>query len=240
MKTLRPLLFAIALISLLSGYHAATAQERGDDAAAEGSAEDDGGDDGTGGSAPPDDGSRVDATGNQGQGIDVDGLRQEYLKLRDRLFRSRARAAAVASELYSTRATIYLDYKSSRFYSIDRATIRLDGASVFDSSDGAIAKDKAPRFQGFVAPGRHVVTIRIEATGKDDDRFTTAVEHSFVVQAVAGKDLEIEASARDEGNIPFNWKKKEKGSYKLGLDVSVEARKPSQSRGKSDGRIRRR
>ena len=35
---------------------------------------------------------------------DVDSLRQEYLSLRDELFKSRARANAVASQLYSTRS----------------------------------------------------------------------------------------------------------------------------------------
>ena len=60
-------------------------------------------------------------------GKEIESLRAEYLQLRDRLFRSRARAAAVASELYSTRLTVNLDY-SAHFYRVRRATIRLDGA----------------------------------------------------------------------------------------------------------------
>lgn len=237
MNRVRHLFPLLVIAGLVFGFRAATAQEGEDDGAtADESAEGEGeAGEGEGGEA---DGNQPAESGKAppaGDAIDVDGLRQEYLKLRDRLFRSRARAAAVATALYSTRVMIYLDHKSGRFYSIGRATIRLDGANVYDNSDGAIAKDKAPRFQGYIAPGRHVVTVRIEATGKDDDRFTTAVENSFVVQAVAGKDLEIKATAKDNGNIAFNWKKKERGSYKLHLDVSVKAVK----RGNSDGRIQR-
>jgi hypothetical protein len=151
----------------------------------------------------------------------VDALRKEYLSLRDQLFRSRARAAAVASSLYSTRLRILLDYGSSRFYTVTRATIRLDGAGVYDDAQGAIAADRAPRWDGFVAPGRHMVTVRIEATGKDDQRFTTALETSFSVQAPAGKDVVVKCAAQDEGDIAYQWQRSEEGSYKLRLDVSI-------------------
>ena len=155
--------------------------------------------------------------------VDVDALRQEYLALRDQLFRSRARAAAVASSVYSSKLRILLDYGSSRFYTVTRATIRLDGASVYDDSQGAIANDRAPRWNGFVAPGRHVVTVRIEAAGKDDQRFTTALESSFAVQAPAGKDLVIKCAAKDEGDIAYQWQRSENGSYRLRLDVTIES-----------------
>lgn len=154
---------------------------------------------------------------------DVDSLRQEYLKLRDELFESRARAATVASQLYSTKVSMRLTFTSGRMYGVSRASIRLDGANVYDNEAGQVATDDGIRFEGYIAPGRHLVTFRVEADGKDDPRFTTAVESSVVVEAAAGKDLVIAAKARDDGNMPFNWKKKEQGTYKLGLDVDVRS-----------------
>ncbi len=155
--------------------------------------------------------------------LDVDALRQEYLSLRDQLFRSRARAAAVASSLYSSKLRIQLDYGSGRFYTVTRATVRLDGANVYDDAQGAIASDRAPRWNGFVAPGRHSVTVRIEATGKDDRRFATSLESSFTVQAPAGKDLVVKCAAKDEGDIAYEWQRSEQGSYRLRLDVVVQS-----------------
>lgn len=169
---------------------------------------------------------------------DVDALRRRYLELRDKLFRSRARAAAVASALYSTRVQIKLDYKSARHYTVTRATIRLDGANVFDDTRGKIAADSAVRFEGYVAPGRHRVTIRIEAAGKDDERFVTATETTVAIVAPAGKDVEISARAEDNGDIAYRWQRKEKGNYRLGLDIDVS----TTERGKRDakgGRIKR-
>jgi pyruvate/2-oxoglutarate dehydrogenase complex dihydrolipoamide acyltransferase (E2) component len=157
-----------------------------------------------------------------GATADVDALRQEYLALRDELFQSRARAATVASAIYSTKVSIKLAYGTGRFYNVTRAVVRLDGASVFDDTEGTIASDDGVRFEGWIAPGRHVLTVRVEATGKDDDRFTSATETSVVVQAVAGKDLVVIAKARDGGDLPYTWKKKERGSYKLGVDIDVK------------------
>lgn len=157
--------------------------------------------------------------------LDVDSLRKEYLTLRDQLFRSRARAAAVATSLYSSKLRIQLDYGSGRFYTVTRATIRLDGANVYDDAQGAIASDLAPRWNGFVAPGRHQITFRIEATGKDDRRFATSVESSFTVQAPAGKDLVVRCAAKDEGDIAYEWQRSEQGSYRLRLDVAIESSK---------------
>jgi hypothetical protein len=172
--------------------------------------------------APPSPAPPSPAAPPPGETADVDALRQEYLQLRDELFQSRARAATVASALYSTKISIKLAYASGRFYNVTRAVVRLDGASVFDDTEGTIAADDAVRFEGWIAPGRHVLSIRVEATGKDDDRFTSATETSVVVQAIAGKDLVVVARARDGGDLPYTWKKKERGTYKLGVDVDVK------------------
>lgn len=153
---------------------------------------------------------------------DVDTLRQEYLSLRDELFKSRARANTVASQLYTTRMQIKLTYTTARYYNPAKASIRLDGATVYEDATGAIAGDDGVRFDGYVAPGRHLVTFRVEATGKDDDTFTSVTETQIVVKAVAGKDLLVAAKARDGGDIAYEWKRKESGSYGLAIDASVK------------------
>lgn len=160
-----------------------------------------------------------------GDAQDVDSLRQEYLSLRDELFKSRARANAVASQLYSTRIQVKLTYTTGRFYNPAKSSIRLDGASVYEDASGAIAVDDGVRFDGYIAPGRHLLTFRVEATGKDDDSFTSTTESQIVVKAVAGKDLLVAARAKDSGDIAYAWKRTEHGSYGLGIDVAVKTAK---------------
>jgi hypothetical protein len=185
---------------------------------------------GSGGAASPDAAARpAEARPEKVDGPDVDNLRQEYLSLRDELFKSRARANAVASQLYSTRIQIKLTYASGRYYNPAKSSIRLDGASVYEDASGAIAGDDGVRFDGYVAPGRHLITFRVEATGKDDDSFTSATESQIVVKAVAGKDLVVAAKARDSGDIAYEWKRSEKGSYGLGIDVAVKTVKSAEA-----------
>jgi hypothetical protein len=162
-------------------------------------------------------------------GPDVDSLRQEYLSLRDELFKSRARANAVASQLYSTRIQVKLTYTTGRYYSPAKASIRLDGANVYEDATGAIAGDDGVRFDGYIAPGRHLITFHVEATGKDDDTFSSSTESQIVIKAVPGKDLMVSAKARDSGDIAYEWKRSEKGSYGLGIDVSVKTAKVAES-----------
>ncbi|HEY1554310.1 MAG TPA: hypothetical protein VGF94_05715 [Kofleriaceae bacterium] len=154
---------------------------------------------------------------------DVDSLRQEYLALRDELYKSRARANAVASQLYSTRVSIKLTWTSGRYYGVSKSSIRLDGATVFEDDKGAIGGDDGVRFDGYIAPGKHLVTFHVEAAGKDDDAFTEATEAQVAVQAVANKDLSIAAKAHDSGDIAYAWKRGEHGNYGLGIDVAVKA-----------------
>jgi hypothetical protein len=133
-----------------------------------------------------------------------------------------ARSTTIASALYSTRIQVKLKVGSARFWGVSRAVVRLDGAGAYDDAGGTVGGDDAVRFDGWIAPGRHLVTVRLELTGKDDDRFTTATESTFVVQAVAGKDLEVAVRAADDGDIPYQWKRGEHGGYRLSLDVDVK------------------
>jgi hypothetical protein len=171
----------------------------------------------------PDKDDQDDLPAREGKAVEVDTLRQEYLALRDELFKSRARANAVASQLYSTRMSIRFTWGSARHYGVRRATIRVDGATVYEDQTGAIASDDGVRWTGYVAPGRHLVTFHVEAAGKDDDAFTSSTESQIVVKAVANKDLVIAAKGRDSGDIAYEWKRKEQGRYGLGIDVSVKS-----------------
>ncbi len=158
--------------------------------------------------------------------IDADALRREYLALRDELFASRARVAAVASQLFSTKLSLRLAWTTGRYQGVSQAIIRLDGATVYQDDAGGIAADDAVRFEGYVAPGTHVITYSLEAAAKDDDTFTSTTESSVTVVAVAGKDLVVAAAARDDGDIGYAWSRGEHGTYHvvLAIDVRSQAR----------------
>jgi hypothetical protein len=154
----------------------------------------------------------------------LDELQREYEKIREGLFASRARAAAVASALYNAKLQVYLRYTTPRFFHVPRAVIRIDGATVFDDGSSVVASDNVLRFEGFVAPGKHQVTIRVDAEAKDDPSFTTSTESTLTIDVPARRQVILRAAAQDGGDMGHSWGKKTKGSYRLHLDVDVEGK----------------
>src|SRR6266702_4046008 len=123
----------------------------------------------------------------------LDDLQKEYERIRASLFTSRARAAAVGSALYSSRLQVFMKYGTPRFFHVGRAVVRLDGAAVFDDASGAIASDDVMRFDGFVAPGKHQLTIRAAAEDGGDMgyAFTKKGHGAYKLR------LDVDAESRD-------------------------------------------
>ncbi len=157
--------------------------------------------------------------------VDVDALRQEYLTLRDELFKSRARAHAVASQLYSTRSRSSSTYTQRRASTASRAGVdparrrqrlrrRRRARSPATTASGSTASSR---------PGRHLVTFRVEATGKDDERFTSATESADRGQGGRRQGPRRRgARPRTAATSPTSGRSSEQGSYGLGIDVAVK------------------
>jgi hypothetical protein len=153
----------------------------------------------------------------------LDELRKEYEKIREALFASRARAAAVGQALYNAKLQIFLKYGTPRFQAVPHATIRLDGAAVYDDTAGGIGNNETVRFDGFVAPGKHKVSIRVDAEAKDDTSFTSSTESTFTIEVPARRQVVLRATAKDDGDMGYSFPKSQRGTYKLHLDVEVES-----------------
>ncbi len=147
------------------------------------------------------------------KGIDVDALRREADAVRDELFRSRAKVRTITSSLYSSKISVDLKYGAGRFFTLRRLIIKLDGARIFDDPEG-LAKAAGPLFEGFLAPGRHTLSFRVEATSKDDETFTYITEDTFAFEAKAGKLSRVSASMDEDGSIAD-------GTYDVRLKVKV-------------------
>jgi hypothetical protein len=154
----------------------------------------------------------------------LDQLQKDYEQIREALFSARARSGAAASALYNAKVQVYLKFNAPRFFHVSRATVRVDGGAVFDDTTGAIGTDNVLRWEGFVAPGKHQVGVRIDAETKDDPSFTTSTESTFTVDVPARKLVVLKAQADDAGDMGYGFPKKQKGSYKLRLDVGAEAK----------------
>ena len=81
--------------------------------------------------------------------IDVAKLRAEYDKLRDALFRARARASWSKKGVYASKLGAKIRWKGAPDFILRRAEVRLDGNSIWDSGekplvDELISVSRAP------------------------------------------------------------------------------------------------
>jgi hypothetical protein len=165
----------------------------------------------------------------------LEDLQREVEKIREGLFTSRARAAATAGALYSSKLQVYLHFGTPRFFHVSRATVRLDGAAVWDDTAGAIAADDLARWDGFVAPGKHLVTVRVDCEAKDDTGFASSTEATFTVDVPQHKLVAVRALAEDGGDLASSWAKKGRGGYRLHVDADVEAHELPGTAGNASG-----
>ena len=153
--------------------------------------------------------------------IDVAKLRAEYDRLRDALFRARARAELVEEGVYASKVGARIRWKGAPDCVLRRAEVRLDGNSICDSGEKPLVDEEIKVSERPIKPGMHGVTIRLEVrpgkkTEKEHEGLGYEIEHSFMVNVPDGKRTTIEITADDDGDLP---------EYEPEIEVEIESEK---------------
>jgi hypothetical protein len=153
--------------------------------------------------------------------IDVAKLRAEYDRLRDALFRARARAELVEEGVYASKIGARIRWKGAPDFVLRRAEVRLDGNSIWDSGEKPLVDEQIKVSERPIKPGMHGVTIRLEVrpgkkSEKENEGLGYEIEHSFMVNVPDGKRTTIEITADDDGDLP---------EYEPEIEVEIESEK---------------
>jgi len=172
-------------------------------------------DDDSGAAKPPPAPPAVPAT------IDVAKLRADYDRLRDALFRARARAELVEEGVYQSKLGAKIRWKGAPDFILRRAEVRLDGNSIWDSGEKPLVDERISVSERPIKPGTHGVTVRLEVrpgkkSEKEHEGLGYEIEHSFVVNVPDGKRTTIEITADDDGDLP---------EYEPEIEVEIESEK---------------
>ena len=139
--------------------------------------------------------------------IDLAKLRAEYDRLRDELFRARARAELVEEGIYASKLGATLRWKGAPDFILHRAEIRLDGNAIWDSGEKPLVDELIKVSERPIKPGPHTVTVKIEVRpGKKGEKEHADLgyesEQTFVVQVPDGKTTTVAFTADDDGDLP--------------------------------------
>ncbi len=152
---------------------------------------------------------------------DLAKLRADYDRLREQLYRSRARAELAREGLYASKFGARLHWKGAPDFVLRRAEIRLDGNTVWDSGEKPMVDEQVQVAERPIKPGPHALTVRLEVRpGKKSSKETQdlgyASEQTFVVNVRDGKRTTVELEADDDGDLP---------GYEPEMAVEVESTK---------------
>jgi len=139
--------------------------------------------------------------------IDLAKLRAEYDRLRDELFRARARAELVEEGIYASKLGATLRWKGAPDFILHRAEIRLDGNAIWDSGEKPLVDELIKVSERAIKPGPHTITVKIEVRpGKKGEKehadLGYASEHTFVVEVPDAQTTIVALTADDDGDLP--------------------------------------
>jgi len=169
------------------------------------------------GPTPPENKDNKDAGGKEAPpaappppSIDLAKLRADYDRLRDELYRARARAQVVQEGLYPGKLAATLRWKGAPDYVIKRAEIRLDGAVIWESGDKPVNDDVIKVAERPIKPGPHALTVRLEvraaAAAKkaalQAEQLGYVSEDTFALVITEAKRTTVEITADEDGDPP--------------------------------------
>jgi hypothetical protein len=152
---------------------------------------------------------------------DIAKLRAEYDRLRDALFRSRARSILVEEGVYASKLGAKIHWDGAPDFIMRRAEVLLDGNSIWDSGPKPLVDEMISVAERPIKPGTHNVTVRLEIrpgkkSDKENEGLGYELEHSFVVNVPDGKRTTIDITADDGGDLP---------EYEPEIEIEIESEK---------------
>ena len=151
---------------------------------------------------------------------DLERLRADYDRLRDELFRARSRAQIVEEGLWTSRLSATFRWKGGPSYLVHHASVRLDGADIWDSGDKPVTDDLVTVAERPVKPGPHALTLRIDIRpgkkSKDSDKLGYVSEHTFAIIVPDGKRTRVAIKGDEDGDAP---------EYEPEIEVELETLK---------------
>jgi Ni/Co efflux regulator RcnB len=143
---------------------------------------------------------------------DLARLRGEYDRIREELFKARARSRLVAETVYASKLDAVLKWKGSPDFVIKKARILLDGAEIWDSSDrGNQTDDVIQVSERAVKPGPHALTVRLEIRPRTEAKGGTKTgraalgytsEHTFAILVPETGRTHLTLTGDEDGDPP--------------------------------------
>jgi hypothetical protein len=159
----------------------------------------------------------------------VSGLQTELSGLMDELVQARTRAALLGKTLFKTVTRVYLQNLAGDDAILSKVVLKLDGAPIFRGDSAALRGDESRQvFEGFIAPGPHVLTAEIEVSSRDDAAYGYNLRESYKFQALRDKRNELSLVLKDDSDVASEFPDEQDGEYDVRMRLRVRTKELSE------------
>lgn len=156
---------------------------------------------------------------------EVSGLQTELSALMDELVQARTRAALLGKTLFKTVTRVYVQNLAGDDAVLSKLVLKLDGAPIFRGDSATLRGDDSRQvFEGFIAPGPHVLTAEIEVSSRDDSAYGYSLRESYKFQALRDKRNELSLALRDDSDVASEFPDDQDGEYDVRMRLRVRTK----------------
>lgn len=158
------------------------------------------------------------------EGPDLGPIREEFTAIMDELVQVRSRVAVLGRQLFRTRMTVSVQNRAADDNSLARMVLKLDGAPIFQGEGGEVSEDGAQVFDGFAAPGPHVLTIEVEQRARANDEYRYELRDTYRFQVIRDRLIEVTIVLDDDSDIAEDFEDDEEGEFDVRTRMRVATR----------------
>jgi hypothetical protein len=163
----------------------------------------------------------TDSTNNE----KLAALRADVTALTDDLVEARSRAAMLGKTLFKTQVRVRLQNLAAPDPVLVKIALKLDGAPIYRGDGAALSGDDARQvFQGFIAPGAHVLSAEIEQRSREDAAYGYVLHETYRFVALREKRSELTLVLDDDSDLASEFPDDSEGEYDVRVKLRVKTK----------------
>jgi hypothetical protein len=119
----------------------------------------------------------------------------------DEVVEARNRVAVLGRQLFETRVVVRVNDRGGRDRPLESLTLRLDGAPIFRSSEAELPSGTREVFQGYAAPGPHVLGVSLVRSDRDVPDARRTQEDTVRFEVRRGTNVEVTVVIDDHSRV---------------------------------------
>ena len=152
-------------------------------------------------------------------------LREESSQLMDEMAQARAKAALLGKTLFKTQLRLRVQNLAAPDPRLLKIELKLDGTPVYVGDGTTLSDDDARQvFEGFIAPGRHVLTASLKQQSRQDATFGYDLHDSYHFKVQRDKLSELTLIVDDDSDMASDYPDDGDGEYDVRLKLRVRTK----------------